>query len=234
MKAAGLPSGDAVVATAEGYDRWADVYETDGNPLTLLEAPQVERLLGDVNNKTLLDVGCGTGRHALRYANAGARVTAIDFSSGMLAKAREKAGAERIQFLEHDLAKPLPFDESSFDRVLCSLVIEHIADLELLFAEMYRVCDPAGTIVVTAMHPAMMMCGVQAGFRDPVSGEKVYPRSYPNQLSDFVMAALSAKLQLLELREYPVDETLTAAAPRAEKYLGWLMLLTMQLRRIGS
>ena len=83
MKPPGLPSGDAVVPTAEGYDRWSAIYETDGNPLTLLEAPQVERLLGDVNDKTLLDVGCGTGRHALHYAEAGARVSAIDFSEGM-------------------------------------------------------------------------------------------------------------------------------------------------------
>ena len=37
-----------VVPTRDGYDRWSDVYDGDGNPLVLLEEPHVARLLGDV------------------------------------------------------------------------------------------------------------------------------------------------------------------------------------------
>src|SRR3954469_9134228 len=82
-----------VLPTRDGYDRWAATYDTDGNPLIALEEPHVDALLGDVRGLCVLDVGCGTGRHALRLARAGAAVTAIDFSEAMLAQARAKVGA---------------------------------------------------------------------------------------------------------------------------------------------
>jgi malonyl-CoA O-methyltransferase len=230
MKARSLPEGRSVLPAAAGYDRWAEVYESDENPLLTLEEPEVARLLGPVEGLELLDLGCGTGRHALRLAAEGARVTAVDFSQGMLDKARVKAGADRVTFLQHDLALVLPFDDGAFDRVISCLVLEHIVDLHGLFSEMRRVCRPSGHLVVTAMHPAMMLLGRQACFRDPQTGEKVFPRSHPNQLSDFVMAALQSGLELDHLGEHAVDEALAASHPRAEKYLGWLMLFTMRAR----
>ena len=49
--------------------------------------------LGDVRGRRVLDLGCGTGRHAIPLAAAGAVVTAVDFSEQMLAAARRKPGA---------------------------------------------------------------------------------------------------------------------------------------------
>src|SRR5207249_12248855 len=54
-----------------------------------------------------------------------------------------------------------------FDRVLCCLVLDHISDLAGVFSEMRRVCRPDGSVVVSIMHPAMMLKGVQARFTDP-------------------------------------------------------------------
>src|SRR5208337_3834007 len=85
-----------VLPTRAGYDRWAACYDTDGNPLIALEEPQVDRLLGEVRGLAVLDVGCGTGRHAIRLAGAGAIVQALDFSAGMLEQARKKPGAAGI------------------------------------------------------------------------------------------------------------------------------------------
>src|SRR5215213_9006277 len=48
-----------------------------------------------------------------------------------------------------DLAAPLPFAGASFDRVVCGLVVDHIADLDGLFREMRRVCRLGGRVVVT-------------------------------------------------------------------------------------
>lgn len=227
MKAKPLPS-DNVVPTAEGYDRWAKVYESDGNPLTHLEEPVLDRLLGEVAGRRILDIGCGTGRHALRLAARGAEVTALDFSRGMLEQAKDKRGADAVRWVEHDLRLPLPLDDHAFDRVLSCLVVEHIADLRLLFREMARVCAADGEVVVTAMHPAMMLIGKQASFRDPDSGEKIYPESHRHQVSDFVNAAVDSGLVLREMSEGAVDEALAQKLPRAAKYLGWLMLLSLR------
>ena len=71
-----------ILSTQEGYDRWAEIYDAEQNPLISLEEPEVDRLLGDVAGLDIVDVGCGTGRHALRLAARGANVVGVDFSDG--------------------------------------------------------------------------------------------------------------------------------------------------------
>lgn len=218
-------------AIREGYDRWAEVYDHDANPLAALEAAVIHGHLDSVAALEILDLGCGTGRHALWLAEAGARVTALDFSSGMLAAAREKPGAERIQFLQHDLRKPLPFKKAHFDLVLSSLVLEHIEDLAGFYREIARVLKARGRVLLSAMHPAMFLKGSQARFTDPATGEKVQPGSWPHQISNFIMAGLTAGLRLRHLSEHAPTESFAADFPRSEKYIGWPMLLVMEFQR---
>src|SRR4029077_227297 len=112
-----------IISTREGYDRWAEIYDVEQNPLISLEEPEVDRLLGDVGGLDIVDVGCGTGRHAVRLAARGANVVGVDFSDGMLARAREKDGASAVRWVAHDVnALPLPLADRAFDRVLCALV----------------------------------------------------------------------------------------------------------------
>jgi malonyl-CoA O-methyltransferase len=202
-----------------------------GNWLLELEEPEVDRALGDVKDLDVLDVGTGTGRHALRIAESGARVTAVDFSEEMLAKAREKRGADRVRWLVHDATRPLPFGAKSFDRVISALVLEHIPVDELVsfFRELGRVTRDCGVIVVTAMHPAMFVKGVSANFHDD-SGE-VRPRSHAATLSDYVMGAVHAGLVIVALTEHSVDEALAARNERSRKWLGSPALFAMTLRR---
>jgi len=219
------PTQPLILPTSEGYDLWAAIYDTDGNPLTALEEPHVDAALGDVSGLRVIDVGCGTGRHAIRLASRGAEVVAMDFSRGMLEKARAKPGAERIRFIQHDLAAPFPVPDGAFDRVVCALVLEHVADLAPVFRELSRVCAPGGRIVISEMHPAMMLLGVSARFHDPTTGREIRPRSVGHPVGEIVMAALGAGLSIESIGEYRVDEELTRRAPRAAKYLGWPLLL---------
>jgi ubiquinone/menaquinone biosynthesis C-methylase UbiE len=158
------------VPTKDGYDRWSEIYEEDGNPLILLEESHVARVLGNVAGLSIVDVGCGTGRHAVRLAQMGAKVTGIDFSTGMLARARSKPGADAVTFVEQDIRAAFPFDAGSFDRVLSCLVLDHVVDLTAFFAELRRVCKPDGFVVTSVMHPAMVLKGIQARFTDPSTG----------------------------------------------------------------
>jgi SAM-dependent methyltransferase len=148
----------------------------------------------------------------------------------MLDRARAKPVAAAVRFLRHDLAHPLPLPTASFDRVLCCLVVDHIASLDSLFREFARVCRTGGAILLSVMHPAMMLRGVQARFTDPATGEVVRPASVPNQLSDYVMAGSRAGLAIDHLSEHRGDEELASRVPRAAKYLDWPMLLMMRLR----
>jgi ubiquinone/menaquinone biosynthesis C-methylase UbiE len=218
------------VAVRDAYDRWAEVYDHDRNPLTALEEPVVRAAVGDVSGKAALDLGCGTGRHAVWLAAAGAAVTGVDFSAGMLDEARRKPGASRVRFVVHDLERPLPFDDASFDLVVSGLVLEHLRDPGAFFGEVRRVLRPGGRAVVSAMHPAMFLRGSQAAFTDPVSGEKVRPGSYAHGTGEMVTAAVRAGLALEALSEHAPDAAFAAEYPRAEKYVEWPMLLVFQLR----
>ena len=71
--------------------------------------------------------------------------------------------------------------------------------------------------------------GAQARFTDPISGEKVQPGSVPHQISDFIMAATRAGFRLDAISEHAPDERLAAAHPRAHKYVGWPMLVLLDL-----
>jgi ubiquinone/menaquinone biosynthesis C-methylase UbiE len=217
-------------AVRVGYDRWAEIYDQEENPLIGLEEPVVREALGDVAGLAVLDLGCGTGRHALWLAGTGASVTAVDFSAGMMEKAQAKPGAERVSFLVHDLHERLPFADGTFDRVVSGLVLEHLQDLDAFFGEAHRVLKPAGRAVVSGMHPAMFLRDVRARFHDPVTGEKVEPGSVEHGIGDYVMAAVRAGFTLEAIVERAADAAYAERCSRAEKYVGWPMLLVLSLR----
>jgi malonyl-CoA O-methyltransferase len=216
-------------SVSSGYDRWASVYDHDANPLLALEEPQMRQAASDVRGLAVLDLGCGTGRHAIWLAAAGAKVTALDFSQGMLTQARGKSGTQGIEFLAHDLHHPLPFPSGTFDLVVSGLVLEHLQRLDGFFNEARRVLRSGGRAVVSAMHPAMFLRGSQARFTDPESGEVVQPGSVPHQLGEFIMAAVRAGFRLEGVDEFAPDADLAAHYPRAQKYVGWPMLLMLRL-----
>ena len=226
--------GDPVAGVRAGYDRWAKVYDHDANPLQALEEPHVRAVLGDVRGLEVLDLGCGTGRHTAWLAGAGARVTAVDFSPGMLDEARRKVPDGRVRFIAHDLHEALPLPDASFDAVVSGLVLEHLRTLEGFFGEARRVLRPAGPAVVSAMHPAMFLRSSQARFTDPESGERVQPGSVPHQLGDFVMAALEAGFVLHGIGEHAPDAEFAGRYPRAGRYVGWPMLVVLAMRASGA
>ncbi len=201
-----------------GYNRWASVYDSDGNPLMALEEPAMRAAVGNPDGLDVLDLGCGTGRHALWLAEHGASVIALDFSEGMLAEARRKPGADRVRWMVHDLAQALPFADRSFDLVVNGLVMEHIEELDLFFSESRRVLRPGGRAVITAMR-----------FTDPQTGELVQPGSFNHSIGQFVMAAVRSGFTLQAVEEKAPDRELAQSVPRAAKYVDWPMLVVLEL-----
>jgi SAM-dependent methyltransferase len=161
----------------------------------------------------------------------GAKVTAVDFSDGMLARARTKPDAAAVRFLKADLNRCMPLASRAFDRVVSFLALDHVAALDLLFQEMARLCRPDGRIVVSVMHPAMVLRGVEAHFKDPATGREIWPESSGNSFSDYVVAANRANLAFEHLSEHSVDEALAEYAPGVRKHIGWPLLLLARLKR---
>jgi len=101
----------------------------------------------------VLDLGCGAGTDSLVAAvmvGPEGRVTGIDMTPEMLAKARaaaEEMGARNVEFVEGE-AERLPFADESFDVVVSNGVIDLIPDKEAVFAELSRVVRPGGRMQI--------------------------------------------------------------------------------------
>jgi len=101
----------------------------------------------------VLDLGSGAGTDSLvaaQMVGPGGRVTGIDMTPEMLAKARAAAaemGATNVEFVEAE-AERLPFADASFDVVISNGVIDLIPDKDAVFAELFRVLAPGGRIQI--------------------------------------------------------------------------------------
>jgi 2-polyprenyl-3-methyl-5-hydroxy-6-metoxy-1,4-benzoquinol methylase len=95
----------------------------------------------------VLDLGCGDGAFAAELAAAGCEVVMADVAQEALRRARARVpGAEAIRLVE---GAPLPFEEDAFDVVWAGEVLEHVADVVGLLAEVRRVLRWGGRLLVT-------------------------------------------------------------------------------------
>jgi SAM-dependent methyltransferase len=117
-----------------------------------LDRPAMLGLIGEVAGQDVLDVGCGPGFYAAAMADRGAKVTAID-GSAELVRVAERTAGERGTFLQHDLERPLPFADASFDLAVMALVYHHLYARRQLLAELRRVVRPGGRLLVSTTHP---------------------------------------------------------------------------------
>lgn len=90
--------------------------------------------------------GGGVGRDVEMLVDEGYECTAVDISPEVLEEAKSRG--VKAKYLVHDIRKPLPFDDSSFDAVYCDSVLEHIPKKEvaIVLNEFYRVLVPGGII----------------------------------------------------------------------------------------
>lgn len=139
--------------TKAAYEKWAPSYDIDPNPHLALEyGPILETLAAHAGEK-VLDAACGTGRYTAALHGAEVEVVGLDFSPAMLAIARRRVRG--VQLIEADLNDRLPFDDSSFDAVLCGQALKHLAKLVPPLTEFRRVLRDAGRLVFSVTHPDM-------------------------------------------------------------------------------
>lgn len=115
--------------------------------------PALERLLGDVEGKVLLDAGCGTGYLARRYANLGAKVIAVDISPEMIRVAQSKPGADSIAYVVDSISTLTTLEDQSVDLIVANYVLMDTPDLDKALAAFHRVLKPTGRAVVVFLHP---------------------------------------------------------------------------------
>lgn len=124
----------------ERFDALADRFRPDVAPEDFRLRALLD-VLGPLDGRRVLDLGCGQGRFARRLREAGACVIGQDPSRRMLARA---APVPRVRAA----ARRLPYADAVFDAVLAVEVLEHVPDLPALLDEAHRVLRPGGMIAI--------------------------------------------------------------------------------------
>ena len=211
---------------ADGYGRWAAVYDSADNDVVDLEGHTVREILRSLGGSPVVDAACGTGRHLSWLIDEGREVVGVDQSPAMLNKARAKVPDADLRV--GDVCH-LPLGDESVAGVVCGLALEHVEDLDSALREFRRVIVPSGWVVVSMLHPVMRnVFGWGAWFVDDRGRADVV--SYRREVSDYLNTAQSAGLQLVEAREVQVtDDAAERAAPPTSKIGGRIGLRGLPL-----
>ena len=146
--------------------------ESGGLAWGVWQLPESElRVLGDVHNRDVLELGCGAAQWSIALAAAGARVTGLDLSARQLEHARALMAQARVDFpLVHASAEATPFADSSFDIVFCDHGAMTFADPHRTVPEAARVLRPGG-LLAFSMHTPILDLAWPPGAEHP--GERL-------------------------------------------------------------
>jgi len=192
------------VKTQEAYNLWSSTYDQDRNLTRDLDQTITRNVLANLRCKSVLEIGCGTGKNTALLAQIGERVYALDFSETMVEKAKAKVRAGNVSFVVGDLKRRWPCNERAVDLVACNLVLEHIEELAPVFFEANRVLVTGGRFFISELHPFRQYQGTKANFqRDQ---KKTEIEAFVHHLSDFTEAAARAGLSVANMNEWWHEE----------------------------
>ena len=141
----------------EQLAEWHDGKQGDEGDLwhrTLIDLTLL-RVVGDVQGLRVLDLACGNGYLARRYARTGATVVGVDASSPIIERARSREAQDPLGIRYHraDAAKLEMLADGSFDLVASNMALMDIEDAEGAIREVGRVLRSGGRFVASLCHP---------------------------------------------------------------------------------
>ncbi len=203
---------------ADWYDQ--NMGETGDRLNSGIIRPLILDMLGDLHGKKVLDAGCGSGYVTAELAINAEKVTGTDFSANFIALCKKKyADRVNLDFTEHDITSPFPFDDTSFDAIICKMVLQYVPNIHTFVTETVRLLKDRGELVVVVDHPfraAYFNAQSEDGPEDSLSSNR--PRTkiglwgeteltwYARTTSSYIQPFIDAGLQLTELCE-PLEQT---------------------------
>lgn len=120
-----------------------------------IEVPALIKIIGNVKNKTILDIGCGFGDHAKKLSKQKyKKLVGFDISKDLVKFASQQK-IPNASFYVGDMGKKLRHTASSFDIVYSSLAIHYITNIDKLFNEVNRVLKKNGVFCFSTVHPIL-------------------------------------------------------------------------------
>ncbi len=202
------------------YDAAAEHYAKSNAHSVLnayYERPATLSLLPNVNNKDVLDAGCGPGNLAEKLLDQGAKLTCVDVSEKMIEVVKRRLG-DRVQAFQANLADPLTsFRDKSFDIVVSSLTMHYIENWYPVFEEYFRILRSGGVMVFSTHHPiGDYRVSPSKRYHDielieeiwTISGEQFQMRFFRRSFSQIIMPPIKAGFLIDTIAEpLPSPET---------------------------
>lgn len=203
-------------ATDTAYQQWSASYDDPGNPLFDLDEPVIDEIVDGVSIGTVVDAACGTGRLAARLTARGHRVVGVDSSLAMLQRAGGRPPG--MALVAGDLRR-MPLADGAVDLVVSGLALSHVADLEPVYAEFARLLRPDGHLVVSDVHPDLVLLGsvVKA---TGAGGQPQLAATARHSGTDHLRAALAAGFSARRCEELPRPAKPEGPLPESTSGLG--------------
>lgn len=182
------------------YNNWSDTYDKDLNLTRDLDAEIVRKEFSNQKFNSILEVGCGTGKNTVYFTSISNQLTAIDFSDGMITKAKEKVKSENVSYKIRDITKEWNFEENNFDLITFNLILEHIENLTFIFEQAHKHLNSKGIVFINELHPFRQYDGKKAVYKE--NGETKEIDAFIHNISDFINSANKNGLKLLTFNEY--------------------------------
>ena len=181
--------------------------------VTTEESEEIPRLLDLGPNSYVLEIGCGSGGYALHLVEKrGCRLLGLDLNAPGVRNANQLAQtrglASQARFEQLDAAKPLPFDDHTFDAVFANDVLCHLPGRPHVLAEIFRILKPGGRMLFS---DALVVGGL-------LTHEEIATRS---SIGYYVYSPPGENERLLQsagFHQIQTTDTTTSAAHIAERW----------------
>jgi len=184
----------------KSYDRWSKTYDTNVNKTRDLEAIALQKILENIPFNTCLEIGCGTGKNTKWLLSKAQSILSIDFSSKMLAIAKNKIQSPNVDFKLADITQKWTFAKQKYDLINFSLVLEHIENLEHIFQNLQKFTHVGTHVYIGELHPFKQYSGSKARF-ETGEGTQVLT-CFTHHLSDFTNLANQYGFEIVSVNEF--------------------------------
>jgi len=113
----------------DAYNQWAETYDSDINFTRDLDQKVTQIIFEGQRFNSILELGCGTGKNTRLLAQIGQYIHAVDFSQGMIEKAKRKIQASNVRYSMADITNRWPCNDQSYDLIVCNLVLDTLKNL---------------------------------------------------------------------------------------------------------
>lgn len=195
----------------KAYNIWADQYDTNANKTRDLDTKSTIETLSKFDFSTVIELGCGTGKNTSFLLKKADQVIGLDFSQEMLNKAKAKIKDERVEFQKADLTTEWKIENNYADLITCSLVLEHIENLDFVFNQARNKLKNGGLFFISELHPFKQYSGSKARFETTDGTQEL--ETYVHHVSEYLEVAKANGFEWLDLKEW-FDEDNKNGIPR--------------------